>query len=365
LGFQKIAIFGLGLIGGSLAAAFKKSRIPAQIVGVDHSDVAHSALSLGLIHEACAIERYEDALAAADLVILATPIHIILNLLPEMLPKMSQGALVTDVGSTKEAIVLEAAKHLPHDVFFLGGHPMTGSEKSGLEHAEPLLFENAVYVLVESETIPQEILSSFTDLIQSIGAKILLLSAEAHDQIAATVSHLPQLIAVALMEYVAGKNRESDAYLKLAAGGFRDMTRIASSPYGLWSDIFRTNEKNVADALESFLSALVSAKGNLTSGQLAPMFEAAARNRLSIPKDTRGFLRRHYDLSVVIEDKPGVIAAIATTLSDQDINIKDIEVLKVREGDSGTLRLSFESQDDRERASVLLNQTGFLSSSRN
>ncbi|MCG8605607.1 prephenate dehydrogenase [bacterium] len=364
MGFQRIAIFGLGLIGGSLAAAFKKSRISAQIVGVDRATVARKALKLGLVHEAYEIERYQNAITETDLVILATPIHSILKLLPDLLPKMNQGVLVTDVGSTKEVIVNEAAKHLPSGVFFLGGHPMTGSERSGLEHADPLLYENAVYVLVESETISPELLSRFTDLIQSIGAKILLLSAQVHDQIAATVSHLPQLLAVALMQYASGKNRENKAYLKLAAGGFRDMTRIASSPYGLWSDIFKTNEKNVLDAMESFLGAVLEAKGRLKRGQLASMFEEAARNRLSIPKDTRGFLRRHYDLSVVIEDKPGVIASIATILSEQDINIKDIEVLKVREGDSGTLRLSLETGADRERARALLNQNGFPASFR-
>ena len=159
-------------------------------------------------------------------------------------------------------------------------------------------------------------------------------------------------------------NEDNSAYLKLAAGGFRDMTRIASSPYSMWADIFQTNEKNVVEAIDSFVEQLEISKRLLLDRKLEPTFEKAARSRLAVPKDTRGFLKRHYDLSVVVEDKPGVIAAIANVMAARDLNIKDIEVLKVREGDAGTLRLALESEADRAAAHALLNESGFQASIR-
>ncbi|NIR51146.1 prephenate dehydrogenase/arogenate dehydrogenase family protein [candidate division KSB1 bacterium] len=301
-------------------------------------------------------------LSKAQLVILAIPIRGILDLLPKIGENVNDGTLITDVGSTKEEIVNSAHKSLPNSVHFLGGHPMTGSEKRGLPHADPLLFENAVYVLTDNQQLPSELTDKFVELIRAIGAQVLFMSAKQHDRIAAVVSHLPQLLAVTLMKYASNiNNNQNSTCLKLAAGGFRDMTRIASSPYEVWRDILVTNADNIRASIARFHEELTFMEGLLHTSELQDIFDEAAKNRLSIPRDTRGFLNSHYDISVVVEDKPGVIADISTALAEEELNIKDIEILKVREGEAGTMRLAFESEGDREQAIELLENYGYQS----
>jgi len=365
VGFEKTVIVGLGLIGGSLAAAFKRKGVLENIIGVDSDFVIRKAIKKKLITQGFEKHDLQKAVKDADLIILATPINQILkhlNLLPQF---VKPGALITDVGSTKTVIVKEAQKHLPANVYFLGGHPMAGSERTGLAHSDHFLFENAIYVLAKPSEAPADLLKKYVRIIEKIGAQVLFLTPMEHDEIAAVVSHLPQMLAVTLMNYAAKMNNDNPAYLKLAAGGFRDMTRVASSPFDIWADICKTNTKNIELACQQIIKELSANKNLLTDNrQLKSFFETAARNRLSIPKDSRGFLRPHFDISIVIEDKPGMIASIATTLADEKINIKDIEILKIREGDAGTMRLAFENEKDRETALRLLAENDFEAAKR-
>ena len=156
-----------------------------------------------------------------------------------------------------------------------------------------------------------------------------------------------------------GLNTERAPYLRLAAGGFRDMTRIASSPFAIWDDIFRTNDDAVREVVDSFIEHLMKLRGRIGTRALAEDFDIANVTRAAIPKDTKGFMRTLSDVLVVVEDKPGIIARIATVLAEAGINIKDIEVLKVREGEGGTLRFSFECEDDALRAVGLMERTGY------
>ncbi len=357
--FKNITIIGLGLIGGSLASAFRRKKNPVNITGVDYPEIVEKASTLKIIDKKYTLQEIEQSVRDADLVIVATPIDRILGTLEAIASSLKPGAVVTDVGSTKHIITETAGNLLPDSVYFLGGHPMAGSEKGGLSHCDPLLFENAIYVLTRDSEVPENLLKGFVDLIESIGAKALFLSSDEHDQIAAVVSHIPQIMAVTMMNYAAKLNRGNSAFLKLGAGGFRDMTRIASSPFAIWKEILKTNCGNINLGLERLIQELQEMKSLLTEPQMEQLFDEAAKNRLSIPKDSRGFLRPHFDVFVVVEDKAGVIAKIANTLSAENINIKDIEVIKMREGDSGTMRLSFETEPDRETGMRLLNNNGF------
>jgi prephenate dehydrogenase len=359
LPFRNITIVGVGLIGGSLAAAMRRKELPVEITGVSSKRTIAKAISGGLIDRGFPHEELAAGVAEADLVFLCSPIDAIVNLLPKVAAAVPESALVTDVGSTKEHIVEIAAGHFGRGPYFVGGHPMAGSEKQGVEAADPFLFENATWVLTPTGEVPQQKLMGLNNLLQVLGAQVLLLDPQLHDQIAATVSHLPQLIAVALMNYAGRRNETNPFYLRLAAGGFRDMTRIASSPYDMWRDILQTNKENISRSIAEFLEVLESLRQQMAAGEIRELFDQAARTRLSIPKDTRGFLRPHFDISVVVEDRPGIIAAISTALAEAEINIKDIEVLKVREGEGGTLRLAFESDSDRERAIAILAGKGF------
>ena len=357
--FEKAVIIGLGLIGGSLAAAFKRKGVLENIIGVDSEFVIRKAKEKKLINKGFEKHKLQEAVKGADLIILATPINQILKHLTLLPQFVKPGALITDVGSTKRAIVETAGEHLPSNVYFLGGHPMAGSEKTGLDHIDPFLFENAIYVLT-NHSASDDLVKKYVRIIEIIGASVLFLTPAEHDEIAAVVSHLPQMLAVTLMNYAAKRNNNNPAYLKLAAGGFRDMTRIASSPFDVWADICKTNAENIEFAIEQLMTDLSASKNLLTENrQLQSFFETAARNRLSIPKDSRGFLRPQFDISVIIEDKPGMIASIAAILADEEINIKDIEILKMREGDAGTMRLAFQNETDREAALKLLAQKSF------
>lgn len=361
--FRKATIIGLGLIGGSLGLALKRKIPEIQILGVDSKTVLEEALSIGAADAVFEKKDMPECIKQSDLVFLATPIHEIIRLMPDVAKSSVPGTLISDVGSTKRTIVESAMRCFPRGTFFIGGHPMAGGEGRGISWADALLFENAVYVLTPVQDTPVPVAQRLGNLIEQIGAKVLFLSPSIHDQIAAAVSHLPQLVAVALVNLVAKHQEESPLFLKLAAGGFRDMTRIASSPYLIWKDIIQTNREQILQFLDEMIQALEEIRPEVQQGKLDKLFENAAKHRLSIPKDTKGFLKPHYDMLVRVEDKPGIIATVSTALSHKSINIKDIEILKVREGEAGTLRLSLESPEDRENAISILRGIGFSSKS--
>ena len=224
--FRNITIIGVGVIGGSLGLAIKKHFPSVHIVGFDKPGVLRKALKRGAIDEAAKALR--PALSDADLVFLATPVSVIQKVLPRLAAHTSSHTLITDVGSVKRSIMRAASRLFPEGNF-IGGHPMAGVELSGVEAAHPLLFENAVYVLSPMKTTTQKRLEQFADFLRDLGARVVILDPKTHDEVASVVSHLPQLTAVALTN-VAGKEHTSGRrHLRLAAGGFRDLTRIASS----------------------------------------------------------------------------------------------------------------------------------------
>lgn len=279
--FQKTLIVGLGLIGGSLAAAFKKFGVAGQVAGIDYPATIQKAIDTGVI-AAGAVPTDESGvnrlLKQADLIFLATPISGILGWLQRVAGNLKTGALITDVGSTKERIVATAKERLSGGVYFLGGHPMAGSESGGFENANPLLFQNAVYVVTENPEIPAAILIAFQELLASIGAQPLIVSAEVHDRVAARMSHLPQVLATSLMNYVYGMNHVEPSHFQLAAGGFRDMTRVAESSIEIWRDIFRTNQTNIISAIDDFVEEMQIFKQRLLDDDIADYFQSGVES---------------------------------------------------------------------------------------
>ena len=343
--FNTIVIIGVGLLGGSFGLAVRRKFPEKRVIGVSRGQTIARALEIGAITEGCGYEEVGSAVENADLVILCTPIHRIQGLITVLSRSLKKGVLVTDVGSTKRAITKHAIDALPEGVFFIGGHPMAGSERRGVDAADPFLFENAIYVLTPVKNVPENIILPFSNFLHTLGATVVLMNAELHDRIAAAVSHLPQLLAIALVK-LAGKLDSEDApYLRLAAGGFRDMTRIASSPFTMWDDIFRTNDDVVKEIIDTFINELGEIRNHIGTPELGEDFEVANITRGTIPKDTKGFMCTLFDILVVVEDKPGVLSEISTELLKGNINIKDFEVLKVREGEGGTIRLSFDKEE--------------------
>jgi prephenate dehydrogenase len=359
--FDRIAVIGVGLIGGSLGLALKRTGFTGQVVGVSRAETISQALDLGVIDEGYSYEELPAALSQADLVFLCTPIERILELLPQVMSSVMAGAVVTDVGSTKRMIVAEAARCSRDGVHFVGGHPMAGSEKAGVTAADPFLFQNAIYILVPDERVPDNKHNALVELVRTLGAKVFQLSVDDHDEVVAAVSHLPQMMATTLVEMVGEMNEEGEGrFLPLAAGGFRDLTRIASSPFSpVWADICATNRDRIVDTIDRYIDKLRSIRDKVGEAALGDDFAYANSVRDRIPRDAKGFLHTLFEILVVAEDRPGVIAEIASVLSGEGVNINDIEVVKVREGEGGTLRLGFDSDEAAIHALALLQKLGY------
>ena len=303
----------------------------------------------------------EEAVRDADLVVLATPVLHILSTIPKISSYLKPGAVVTDVGSVKAPIAHSATEYLSENVYFIGGHPMAGTEQQGIEAADPFLFQNAVYVVCPQPNVPDAVFRRIVSLIECTGARILLLEPDVHDRIAALVSHLPQMLAVTLTNMVGNYNEADPRYFQLAAGGFRDLTRNASSPFSMWSDILETNKGFIDKVIEEFIELLEGYRKNLDQENLQVIdkaFPRARRLRDSVPRNTKGFLQTLVDVYIYVEDRPGVISEISTALYREKINIKDIELLKIREGTGETFRLSFESGKIADSAVAVLNSIG-------
>jgi prephenate dehydrogenase len=267
--FQRIAIVGFGLIGGSIALAVKERWPGALVIGVDRKHVLEAAMRM---HAADVSADDLGMVAEADLVILAAPVRQNIALLAELPEFIARPALVTDVGSTKSAI-LDAAAKLPGRLRFVGGHPLAGAAAGGVAAARPDLFRGRPWVLVADGEDDE--LRRLEPFVSALGARPVRMTAAAHDRLLAYLSHLPQLTVSALM-HVVGEHSGADR-LPLAGRGLRDTTRLATSPPDVWIDIAATNAGAVADALDHLIDVLQRLRGDLLEGQvLRDVFESAA-----------------------------------------------------------------------------------------
>ena len=254
--FKKITIIGVGLIGGSLGLALKNKNPKYKISGIDKLEIIEKAIARRAIDEGTI--DLEKGIKEADLIIIATPVKTILDLLPRINPFIKKGCIVTDTGSTKGQIVETAEKILSKEVYFVGGHPIAGSEKYGIEEANPYLFQDKTYILTITKDTNLLALKKILLLIKIINAKKLILDPLEHDRIVGAVSHLPQIVAISLTNMIGklGQLENSDNYFKAIGEGFKDMTRIASSPYQMWEDICETNQENILEMIQEFRNYL-------------------------------------------------------------------------------------------------------------
>lgn len=273
--FRRIAVLGVGLMGGSFALALRQRRFRGEIVGWDRPEVLTQAEKRGAIGRGTT--ELAEAVRSAELVYVATPVVLTLELLPQVLRGVAPGTLVTDTGSSKAAICRVAWEACPAEVSFLGGHPMTGKETRGIENAEADLFVDATYVLTpeEPEALKTPPARALLEWIREIGARSATLDAETHDWAVALVSHLPQLVATALASAVWDETDEDGLPIRFAGPGFRDMTRLAASPYEIWRDIGLTNSENIARALERLEQKLERLRRALKSRELEEEFRRA------------------------------------------------------------------------------------------
>jgi prephenate dehydrogenase len=352
---KKISILGLGLIGGSIAKALKSSKEEFFIGAFDKVDVLNRAIEQKVIDKK--FENIEEA-AESDIIFLCLPSELSLEILEKLAPLLNDTSLVTDVCGVK-GVFYSKWKGLKSKGTYIGGHPMTGKEKSGFENSDPLLFENSVYILSDKPETSKS--DELIKIIELLGARVRFLDPYVHDKIIANVSHLPQLLAVALVNSVSAQS-SNPSYLDFAAGGFRDMTRIANNNFDIWEPVFQFNKDEISSALDNLEENLKQMQLILHDekyDELKKLFNSASESRDQVPKNTKGFLKPLHDIFVFVKDEPGVLSKITTSLYNNSINIKDMELLKIREGTGGTFRLSFQSKDEVSKAVQIIQDIGF------
>lgn len=359
---KQVAILGIGLIGGSIALGFKR-RTNAHVIGYDLSEESIDfAKKTGVIDEGST--ELLPVVQNADLIILALPVSVIKGILYKLSDmKLKSNCIVTDVGSTKSEIVRVGAKLLRKGITFIGGHPMAGSHQSGVKAADPLLLENAYYILTPlAETSNQEIQRLSKVLSQATKSQIVTMDAHLHDRIVGAISHLPHIIAAGLVVQIGNYNQQNQWFHRLAAGGFRDLTRIASSHPVMWRDVLLSNQKEVIQLLEDWIQQMEKIKESVQekdSEQIEALFQEAKSFREQLPDQKQGILTQIYECYVSVPDHPGVIGKIATLLGDYGVNLSNIGIMGNREDFPGVLRLSFNEQKDYEEAIRILEKTGY------
>jgi prephenate dehydrogenase len=277
--FRRVAVIGTGLIGGSFALAFRKHFPNSEVVGWDKPDVLRHAVERGAIQEG--IPALTAAMADADLVYVALPVGHTIELLPEIARLASAEALVTDAASTKRSVCTVAAESFHNAARFLGGHPMAGKEISGIYAAEATLFRGSKYALIrasgreKNDAEREQRVKAFVTVIESLGAEPVWLEADAHDRAAAVVSHLPQLLSVALAGVVRDQTDETGLPVTIAGRGLRDALRLAGSPYSVWRDIILTNADNLERVLDQMIQSLEQVRSDLRTRALEEEFAEA------------------------------------------------------------------------------------------
>ncbi|TWT28317.1 prephenate dehydrogenase [Planomicrobium sp. CPCC 101110] len=350
-----VLIIGLGLIGGSLAKSLQRHQ-EVHIAGYDADPMTQrKAYKMGVIHSAP--PTLESAARNADIIVFATPVGATLKLMEQSrFWDLKENVILTDTGSTKLRI-MEAAEALEKP--FIGGHPMAGSHKSGVEAAKDLLFENAFYILTPSKLANEGDLSKLKLLLSVTKAKIEVLPAEKHDYLTAIVSHFPHLIAASLVHQLEKEEKEDPFVRQLAAGGFRDTTRIASSNPEMWRDITTQNNGMIIRQLDSWMSEMNRLKHLLEENEpdsIQQYFKQAKEVRDELPIAVSGALYSVFDLHIDVPDVPGVISELTGYLAEENISIVNIRILETREDVFGILVISFQTAEDRERAKKCFNR---------
>ncbi|WP_277677942.1 prephenate dehydrogenase [Gracilibacillus dipsosauri] len=358
---QTVLIAGLGLIGGSLALSIKEIK-GIRLIGydADRHALEYSKMN-GIVDDI--YYQFDKAVLEADICIFATPVSKTVDLIHQLNElTLEKELLVSDVGSVKSLIMNNAEKITSDKVTFIGGHPMAGSHKRGIQSAKAHLFENAIYVLTPTKKSTAEDMEKLKALLTPTKAKFLILDAKEHDEMTSVISHFPHLVASSLVHQAREWQKIHPYIPKLAAGGFRDITRIASSNPSMWKDIFFQNRDKMSRLLADWIEEMKKLKDLIDSGektQIQTYLEQAKDYRDGLDSKKKGAILSYYDLYVDIFDQPGALLKVVHLLAEHDISINNIEILEIREGITGVLRLSFQNKNDQQISQAILSKNNY------
>lgn len=353
--FQRIGFIGLGLIGGSIARAIKYFYPEAHLLAYSRTTASlEEAKKAGVIDQIQT--AVDDSFGSCDLIFLCAPVSANASYLALLKDRISDSCILTDVGSTKTDIHQQVRK-LGLEAQFIGGHPMAGSEKTGFASSKRLLIENAYYILTPAEQVPRETAAQMEAFIASLKALPLVLPYAYHDYVTAVISHLPHLIAASLVNLVRDLDGPEEIMKKVAAGGFKDITRIASSSPEMWEQICLTNEENIGKALSAYIASLEAIQESLSGRnqpELHQLFQSSRDYRNSILDVSSGPIKKEYALYCDMVDEAGGIATLATILATNGISLKNIGIIHNREFEEAVLRVEFYEEDAYQRAVEIL-----------
>ena len=357
---KTIGFIGLGLIGGSIAKTIRKFHPDYRLIAFDKDrNALAEAVSLNVINGICDIE--DEQLYNCDYLFLCAPVEFNVEYMEKIKASLGENCILTDVGSVKN-VIHEKVTELGLEGRFIGGHPMAGSERSGFSNSSDHLLENAYYIITPGGEVALEKISDFTELISSLGAIPLVITAEEHDFITAGVSHLPHIVASALVNLVNLLDNDAQYMKMIAAGGFRDITRIASSSPVMWEQICLENQKNISTVLDEFIRMLIQIRcsiDNKEADNILDMFASSKDYRDSIDIIDNSLIPRSYVLYIDVADEAGAIATIATILATEKVNIKNIGIIHNREFEDGVLKIEFYTDAALEQAKVLLTKRNY------
>ena len=358
---QKVGFIGLGLIGGSVAKAIRQYYPEYEIVAFDKNKEALALATQESVIDVAAT-TIDGNFHQCSYIFLCAPVVYNAAYLKQMKEYLHDGCILTDVGSVKTNIHKEV-EALGIGKYFIGGHPMAGSEKTGFTNSKAMLIENAYYILTPSDEVPPDKISRFEKLIQSLRAIPLILDYSQHDYVTGAISHLPHIIASSLVNFVKDNDTGTELMKNLAAGGFKDITRIASSSPTMWQHICLTNRENISGILGKYIESLQDFKALIDSsdGQsLYRNFDSSRNYRNAIPSASAGPIKKAYAVYCDIIDEAGGIAAIATILASNGLNIKNIGIVNNREFEEGVLRIEFYDEASSKRAAQLLQKFRYI-----
>lgn len=355
-----IGFIGLGLIGGSIAKAIRKFHPDYQIIAYNRTnDTLKDAVFDGIVDIPCSEE--DPRFALCDYIFLCATVDYNIKCLPWLKQVIRPNCILTDVGSVKGEIHRKITE-LDMTYNFIGGHPMAGSEHMGYEYSTDHLIENAYYILTPSENVDLNKIGKYTELVTSIGALPMILTWDEHDFITATISHLPHIVAASLVNVVKKLDSPMEHMKTIAAGGFKDITRIASSSPYMWQQICLENPDYISKVLDEYIRLIVQAKylvDQKDADGLYDLFSQSKEYRNSFNDAPIGPIKKDFALYCDIIDETGAIATIATILSTHNISIKNMGILHNREFEEGVLKIEFYDDDALKEASEQLEKRNY------
>ncbi len=351
---------GLGLIGGSIARAIKKNEPDSIIMAyTPHRETVEKAKEEGVVDRP--LSSIGADFSECDYIFLCAPVELNNENLEILLPYISDKTTVTDIGSVKNSIH-EVVKRLGIEKQFIGGHPMAGTERIGFGNSKSEILKNAYYILTRTEETNEERLSEYYELVRMIGAIPLVIPYELHDYATAAISHVPHVVSASLVNLVKDNDSEDELMKTIAAGGFKDITRISSSSPVMWQQICSTNADNISELLGRYIDSLFDIKLAIDEhdeDKILDFFTSARTYRESFIETSSGPIKKSYVIRVEIDDQPGRLAKVATLLSENNINIKNIGIVHNREYERGTLRIELHDREGLDKAAEVLSANNY------